>query len=209
MRAFIYSGGEIFPQYITEEPEDNDIVIAADSGYNNARKMGVAPKILIGDFDSLKEKPTDIDEIIELPRQKDVTDTQFALDLAVQKGAKEIYIICGTGGRFDHAISNLCLLEGLYKKGIRATIVSGQNRIRYIKDTGIIIIRDKNYKYFSVLAADEKVKGVSIEGGKYPLNKKTLTRENQFAVSNEIEKNAALITVKKGGIYIVESRDMT
>lgn len=209
MRAFIYSGGEIFPQYITEAPAGDDLIIAADSGYNNAKKMGVTPDILIGDFDSLKEKPSDVNEIIELPVEKDVTDTQYATELAAKRGAKEIYIICGTGGRFDHAISNMCLLEGMYKKGVRVIIVSGQNRIRYIKDTGVIIIRDKNYKYFSVLAADEKVKGVSIEGGKYPLNKKTLTRENQFAVSNEIEKNAALITVKKGGIYIIESRDMT
>lgn len=209
MKAFIYSGGEIFSQYITEKPEADDIVIAADSGYNNAKKMGVMPDILIGDFDSLKEKPTDVGEIIELPAEKDVTDTQYATELAVKRGAKEIYIICGTGGRFDHAFSNMCMLEGVYKKGIRCVIVSGQNRIRYIKDTGIIIIRDKNYKYFSVLAADEKVRGVSIEGGKYPLEKATLTREHQFAVSNEIEKNAALITVKKGGIYIIESRDMT
>lgn len=209
MRAFIYSGGEIFPQYITERPEDDDIVIAADSGYKNAKRLGVSPKILIGDFDSLTARPDDVDEIIDLPREKDVTDTQYAVELAVKRGATEIYIICGTGGRFDHAISNMCLLEGLYKRGVRGVIVSGQNRIRYIKDSGIIIIRDKNYKYFSVLAADEKVKGVSIEGGKYPLNKKTLTRVDQYAVSNEIEKNAALITVKKGGIYIVESRDMT
>ncbi len=208
MRAFIYSGGEIFPSYISEKPEDDDIVIAADSGYNNAKKLGVVPKALVGDFDSIGASPNDIDEVISLPAEKDVTDTQFAVDLAVKRGAKEIYIICGTGGRFDHAVSNMCLLEGLYKKGVRGVIVSGQNRIRYIKDTGIILIRDKNYKYFSVLAADEKVKGVSIEGGKYPLKKATLMREHQFAVSNEITKNAALITVKKGGAYIIESRDM-
>ena len=209
MRAFIYSGGEIFPQYISEAPDKDDIVIAADSGYNNAKKLGVSPKILIGDLDSLGCRPDDVEEVVELPVEKDVTDTQYAVDLAVKKGAREIVIICGTGGRFDHAISNMCLLEGLYKKGIRCTIESGENRIRYIKNTGVIIIRDKNYKYFSVISADEKVKGVSIEGGKYPLNKATLTRENQFAISNEIEKNAALITVKKGGIYIIESRDIT
>ena len=209
MRAFIYSGGEIFPQYISEKPEADDIIIAADSGYKNAKKMGVEPKIFVGDLDSLNYRPDDVDEIIELPREKDMTDTQYAVDEAVKRGAKEIYLICGTGGRFDHAISNMCLIEGLYKRGVRCIIVSGQNRIRYRKDAGIIMIRDKNYKYFSVLAADEKVKGVSIEGGKYPLNKKTLTRAYQYAVSNEIEKNAALITVKKGGIYIVESRDIS
>ncbi len=207
MKAFIYTGGEIFPSHISEHPDDGDIVIAADSGYNNAQKLGVVPKILIGDFDSIKSKPQDVDEIIELPCEKDVTDTQFAAETAIAKGATEIIIIGGLGGRFDHAMSNLFLLEGLWKKQIRATILDGQSRVRYIRDTGIIIIRDKNYKYFSVLAADEKVKGVSIEGGKYSLSKATLTKEHAFAVSNEIVKNAALITVKKGGAYIIESRD--
>ena len=64
------------------------------------------------------------------------------------------------------------------------------------------------YKYFSLIAADEKVKGVSIEGAKYPLINKTLFRNRQFAVSNEIVKNAALVNVKKGGIFIIESRDL-
>ena len=61
---------------------------------------------------------------------------------------------------------------------------------------------------FRGVVSDEKVKGVSIEGGKYPLAKKTLLRNHQFAVSNEIVKNCALITVKKGGIYIIESKDL-
>ena len=63
------------------------------------------------------------------------------------------------------------------------------------------------YKYFSVVALDEKVKGVSIEGAKYPLKSKEILRRHQFAVSNEIIKNCALITVKKGAVYVVESRD--
>ena len=79
--------------------------------------------------------------------------------------------------------------------------------MRYIKNSGFIVVRSK-YKYFSLIAADEKVKGVSIEGAKYPLKGKTIMRNCQFAVSNEIVKNAALITVKKGGVYIIESRDL-
>jgi thiamine pyrophosphokinase len=86
--------------------------------------------------------------------------------------------------------------------------VNGQNRINFIRNSGHIVIRDPNFKYFSLIAADEKVKGVSVEGAKYPLKNKTLSRCVQFAVSNEIVKNAALITVKKGGVYIIESRDI-
>ena len=207
MRAFVYAGGEIFPEKIDERPDNEDIKIAADSGYNNAKLLGVTPDILIGDFDSLKSLPQDVPEILQVAPEKDCTDTQLAVEKAVQSGAEEITIICGTGGRIDHALSVMAILESLYERHIRGVIVNGQNRIRYLKNNSFILLRS-GYKYFSLISADEKVKGVSIEGCKYPLKNKTLERKLQYAVSNEVSGNCALISVKKGGIYIIESRDM-
>ena len=145
--------------------------------------------------------------MLQLPAEKDLTDTQVAVETAIERGADEIIIVGSTNGRFDHTLSTLAILEKYHEKHIPICIVNGQNRVRYIKNSGFIVVRSK-YKYFSLIAADEKVKGVSIEGAKYPLSKKTLTRTHQYAVSNEIVKNAALITVKKGGVYIIESRDL-
>lgn len=207
MKAYIFTGGEIFPQYIEEKPEGSDLVIAADAGYKNAALVGAHINILIGDFDSLGSIPDDADEVLQLPAEKDVTDTQIAVDLAAERGADEIIIVGSTSGRLDHTLSTLAILEKYWEKRIPIYIVNGQNRVRYIRDSGFIVVRSQ-YKYFSVIAADEKVKGVSIEGGKYPLVKKTLLRNHQFAVSNEITKNCALITVKKGGVYIIESKDL-
>lgn len=207
MKAYIFTGGEIFHQYIEEKPDGNDLVIAADAGYKNAALMGAHINILIGDFDSLGDIPDDVDEVFRLPEEKDVTDTQIAVDMAVERGADEIVIVGSTSGRLDHTLSTLAILEKYWEKHLPIYIVNGQNRVRYIRDSGFIVVRSQ-YKYFSVIAADEKVKGVSIEGGKYPLIKKTLLRNHQFAVSNEITKNCALITVKKGGIYIIESKDL-
>lgn len=206
-RAFVYTGGEIFPQYITERPEGEDIVIAADSGYDNAKKMGVKVDVLIGDFDSLKsELPKEVPEILQVPEKKDLTDTQLAVEKAVEKGACEIFIIGSTSGRLDHTLSTLAILENLWERHKRAYIISGQNRISYIKNTNHIILRS-DYKYFSLIATDI-AKGVSIEGAVYPLKNKTLDRKLQYAVSNQIEGNAALVTVKKGGLFIIESRDI-
>ena len=208
MRAFIICGGEVFPQYISERPEGDDIVIAADSGYKNAVALRLKVNILVGDFDSMSDIPDGVDEIVRVPAEKDETDAQLAVEIAAKRGAEELVIIASTSGRVDHALSLLCILEDMWQRKIRGYIVNGQNRVRFIRDSGHILLRTENYKYFSVIAADDKVKGVSIEGGKYPLIKKTLERKNQFAVSNEITKNAALITVKKGGVYIIESRDI-
>lgn len=207
MKAYIFTGGEIFHQYIEEKPKREDLVIAADAGYKNAMLMGAHINLLIGDFDSLGEIPDDVDEVFRLPVEKDVTDTQIAVDMAVERGADEIVIVGSTSGRLDHTLSTLAILEKYWEKRLPIYIVNGQNRVRYIRDSGFIVVRSQ-YKYFSVIAADEKVKGVSIEGGKYPLAKKTLLRNHQFAVSNEITKNCALITVKKGGVYIIESKDL-
>ena len=207
MRAFVFGGGEIFPEYIEERVQSGDIVICADSGYNNALSMGVNVDVLVGDFDSLKDIPNGNFELVRVPAEKDQTDTQLAVDIAVERGADEVIIICSTSGRADHALSAMAILEKLWDRRIPATIVNGQNRIRFMRDSGTILVRS-GYKYFSVITLDRIAKKVSIEGGKYPLLKKDISRGEQFAVSNEIVKNAALITVKKGSVYIIESRDI-
>ena len=207
MRAFVFGGGDIYPEYIEERPDGDDIVICADSGYKNAISMGVKVDVLVGDFDSLGRIPDGIGEVIQVPAEKNSTDTQLAVDIATERGANEIMIVGSTSGRADHTLSTLAILELLWDKRIPAIVVNGQNRVRFIRDSGTILIRSM-YKYFSIVTLDNIAKKVSIEGAKYPLVKKDIKRGFQFAVSNEIVKNAALITVKKGAVYIIESRDM-
>ena len=207
MKAFIYTGGNILAENITEHPKGDDIVIAADSGALNAKRLGVTPQTVLGDFDSMKEKDIPENaEILRVPAEKDFTDTQLAVDTAIKKGATEIVIIGGIDGRLDHTLSNLGILEDLSAKHIHAVILDGKNRIRYINSTSTLIARS-GYRYLSLLCLSEKAKGVSVEGCKYPLASATLNRSFQYAVSNEIVGNCALISVRKGGIYIIESRD--
>ena len=207
MRAFIYTGGLVAADGITDFPEEGDLVIAADSGYKTAERLGVKVQIALGDFDSFPLERVDRDvELMTVPAEKDFTDTQMAVDVALSRNADHIVIIGGLGGRVDHTLSNLGILEKLYTIGIRAILADGNNRVRYINATSELIPRG-HYRYFSLLAADNIVKGVTIEGGKYPLKNAKIKRTHQFAVSNEIEKNCALISVKKGGLFIIESRD--
>ena len=205
MKAFIYTGGSINADNITEHPKGDDICIAADSGYKNALALGEKVQILLGDFDSLEKRdiPKDIKRL-EVPAEKDFTDTQLAVDTALKNGAKEIIIIGGLDGRLDHTLSNLAILENLNKKMIPSVITNGINRVRYINSTSTLIARSA-FKYLSVITLSDKAKGVCIEGCKYPLKNAVISRDFQFAVSNEITGNCALISVRKGGIYIIES----
>ena len=52
LKAFIYVGGTIHKENITEHPKADDLTIAADSGYENALALGDSVQILVGDFDS-------------------------------------------------------------------------------------------------------------------------------------------------------------
>lgn len=207
MKAFLYVGGEIRPENITETPKKDDLVIAADSGLLNAKALGVTPSILLGDFDSLGEPEHDPDlKIVRLPVEKDVTDTQAAVSLALEKGADEIVIIGGLSGRLDHTLSVLAILEDLDARHIHALATNGQNRARFLRNNSTLIARS-GFRYLSLIAADPVVKGVTLEGCKYPLKKARLVRTNQYAVSNELTGNCALIDVRRGGVWVLETAD--
>ena len=208
MRAFIYTGGSVRTEHITEHPKAEDLRIAADSGYHTAKALGERLDLLLGDFDSIGALPRDEEaEIRRVPAEKDYTDTQLAVEIAIERGAEEIILIGGLSGRLDHTLSTLAILEDIHARGLHGYITDGQSRAHYLKSSSTLVARSA-YKYLSLIAADEVVKGVEVEGCKYPLKKATLRRRTQFAISNEITGNVAFIAVKKGGVYVIESRDL-
>ena len=89
-RCFIIAGGD-FDGFF-DKLKDSDLVIAADKGFEYAKKYGITPHIIIGDFDSTN-KPSD-NEVIKLNPIKDYTDTKAAMMIAKDEGCSES-IICG------------------------------------------------------------------------------------------------------------------
>ena len=117
----IVSGGNIqkgfaldFLKRIKEERQDGGLcLIAADKGLEFFMETGLAPDVIVGDFDSLSEKgKIYLDtlqnvEILRLKPEKDDSDTQSATNLAIQKGSANILLLGSTGSRLDHIIANL------------------------------------------------------------------------------------------------------
>ena len=209
MTAWIFTGGSIYPDNIPSRPEAGDLCIAADAGLKNAQKLGVRVSVVVGDFDSLGARPNvDSDvEIITAPAEKDETDTELALAIALERGADLIHIIGGLDGRLDHTLANLALLDRLENAGVHATIEDGHNRARYLRSTSLLLAHTK-YRYVSLLPIDPICKGVEIDGCKYPLKGAKLMRhQSGRSVSNEITGNCCLISVRKGAMYVVESVD--
>lgn len=205
--AFICTGGALWSELIVERPQEDALIIAADAGFLTAQKLGLVPQVVLGDFDSLGEPDVPRGtELIRVPAEKDETDTQLAVRLALERGATDITIVGGLGGRLDHTLSSVAILEDLHARHVQAVMTDGKNRVRFLRNDSALILRS-DMKYLSLIAADPTVKGVTLEGCKYPLKNARISRRNQFAVSNEIVGNCAFIDVRKGGVWIIESRD--
>ena len=86
----ILSGGAFSPLAGIED--HTALVIACDKGYAYAKRAGIKPDLFVGDFDSLRGK-VDVDvPVLELPCEKDDTDTMAAVRYAVEKGYTHLRI---------------------------------------------------------------------------------------------------------------------
>lgn len=216
-RALLISGGHINADYTVEyiKSKDYDIIIAIDGGLKAAENLDIIPDIVVGDFDTIdsgtlnKYAGMKEVEVIRLNPEKDLTDTQSAIERALSLGADYIEIIGGTGTRLDHTIANIHTLQMMIGRCSGAVITNENNRIRIIEDKYVIKRQEQYGKYVSFLPLTEKVQGITLEGFKYPLKdyefniKTTLS----LGVSNEIIEDEATVSLKSGRLIMIESRD--
>ena len=203
LHAVIFTGGMCQSEFLAADDLHGDLVIAADAGWLLAQKCGVRPDIIVGDFDSSPVPVTDEEtEILRVPVEKDDTDTTLACNIAIERGAREILLIGGTGGRLDHTLSNVFLLERLHRRGIRLTLTDGTNRARILENESVSLPKAQ-FTYFSLLSLGASV--ISLAGCKYPLENAPLTRTDLYAVSNEITSASAAITVAGDPVLLIES----
>ena len=200
MKALIFSGGEF-----TSLPDDFDIteyslVICADSGYLSAKKAGITPDVFVGDFDSVAKNEVKASKIVELYPIKDMTDTQEAVDIAIEGGAKEITILGALGGRIDHTLANIHLLKYAKEKGATAEILDNDSYITTVDKT--LEIKAKKGFCLSLIPLTD-CEGVSISGVFYPLENAEMPVGNPYGISNEFTDPVAKISVRSGDLLVM------
>ena len=178
------------------------MVICADGGVNCAKNAGFAPDYYIGDGDS-GGAPLEGIEAVVLPTQKDLTDLQAAWQAAYAMGFRTVYLTGCTGGRQDHHIAALQLLEAMAEHGCEGTILDPENEISFLT-TGTIMLQRGGFRYFSLLPVEREII-VSIEGAKYPLDRRSVFRGNSLCVSNEFASDAVTVTIHNGACWLVQS----
>ncbi len=188
-------------------PEKEDFIIAADSGLVYIEEAGYHPHLIVGDFDSLGYRPKG-ENVVCHPTEKDDTDVALAAEIAMEKGYDIIYFFGLTGGRLDHTLANLQLLTELCRKGIKVYVFSPDCTIAALTQ-GTLQFTEDYFGMVSVFAATDEVKGVSLQGLKYPLEDATLTNRKSLGVSNEFMSVPAKVSAGEGVLWIMwqESRE--
>lgn len=197
----------VTPDMAQDLAETADYIIAADGGQNRAREFGLQPDCVIGDFDS-----TTLDEdfdciYITYPAEKDLTDTEAALTHALEKGCRNVILLGGMGGRLDHTMGNIGLLDKYYSSFDHIEFIDGKNRMELLKDSERTLKRDARYKYFGLVSLNAEASGIDIRGAKYELTGASLERASTLGVSNEFKEDTVEICVQEGILLIVRSAD--
>ena len=185
-----------------------DTVIAADGGAENCLKMNLIPDIVIGDMDSIKKDTTrqlglkskKIKYISSSPT-KDESDTQLAVEYAVNLNAGKIIIIGATGGRIDHSFANLVLLASRDYNNLDIRIIDENSEIFVIKKS--TEITGEKGKKISIFSLSPYTYFTCTTGLKYKLKNEKLFFSPVRGLSNEFIENTANINIKRGQLLIV------
>lgn len=197
--CYIIGAGDFYG--FKEDPDDSDYVIAADAGYKYCREYNIIPDLVLGDFDSLGDTP-EHPNIMQLPVEKDDTDTVFAIKVGLERGYKHFFIYGGLGGkRADHTIANIQSLLYLANRGGRGWLF-GENCIwTVIKNSSIRL--EGGEGNVAVFCIDGRAEGVNLRGLKYELENAVISSDFPLGVSNCMDCAEAEISVADGALLVM------
>lgn len=201
-KCYIVGAGDNSGTNFTKK--ENEYVIAADGGLETLNKINILPDIIVGDFDSLGYVPKG-DNVIKHKIEKNDTDMMLSVQMAMEKGCKDIEIWGGTGGRIDHTIANIQTMLYASKRHIKIKMTDRQN-VYYVITEESITLKEKPAGNLSVFAIGGEALNVNITGAKYKAKGLDLQPDNPTAVSNSYIGNEVVISVEKGSVLIISDR---
>ncbi|MBC7961079.1 MAG: thiamine diphosphokinase [Vallitaleaceae bacterium] len=213
MKVMILSGGNLQTDFLKKQITTYraDKILCADGGAQPLFEAKIIPDVLLGDFDSISSEVFNffINQGVKVVRfncEKDQTDTEIALDYAINLGATDIVLLGGTGTRLDHTLANIMILEKYCRLAI-CKIIDPHNEIEVLQGIQTTQFEKQNFKYISLIPLSKKVLGVTTQGLKYPLKDATLLRKESFGISNEIIEDPCTLQMSKGTMVVIRSCD--
>ena len=195
------------------------IVIAADGGWEKAVSLGLRPRLLVGDADSLTPEKyaaaaaTPGLEVERSPAAKDESDAELAMIAALARGATHVTILGALGGRrFDHALANVGLLALPDPAVAEAELLDAHTRVRLLRapvpggGPATMSLDGPTGDLVSLLPINASAEGVTTRGLGYPLRDEDLPPGPARGLSNVRAAASASVSLRRGSLVVVETR---
>jgi len=213
--AVIICGGVIEEAFVLETMKNSNAkcIIAVDKGLEFLYQHKIKPDVIVGDFDSVSKdivsQYLDREDISVYSHDsvKESSDTELAIEVALNLNLKHLLILGATGNRLDHFWGNIQSLTLALKAGASGIILDSKNKIRLL-DREFVLKRSEHFGcYFSLFPLGAPIENLSLQGAKYPLKKERLTPWNSRCISNEIVGEELRIIFDHGIVVLMETKD--
>lgn len=181
----------------------NQRIIAVDAGLIYCKRANLTPDFLVGDFDSCPKEVLDAYSEIprtRLPRDKDETDLEVAIQEEWKRGVETITLFGAWGKRIDHSLTNALILgrhPGKLRMETEAeTAFAICGKVELICPVGQVI---------SLIPLYGQAKGIYTFGLKWELKNGTLD-QNFVGISNVSLKPRVTIEVQDGLLLCCQIR---
>jgi len=198
--------------------------IAADSGAEHFEKLDIIPDMLVGDMDSIpyeiltKYKKSGVEVLAYNPR-KNLTDSEIAVEKAIEKGCDSILFIGALGNRADHMFGNIMLSANLADRGIPVILTDGKTFFYSVTKlnspfTYSLENAVPREDVFSLVLAIGKKSKITIKGLEYELENETVDFGTNRCISNIIPQNnnygmpkIALVSISDGVAFFIRCKN--
>ena len=203
-RAIVIAGGDMT---VDPSPAPGTVVIAADSGYDHARRIGLAVDLLVGDLDSISASGLDHARsagvrIVEHPEDKDHTDLELAMDHAVRAGARHIDIHGGEAGSLGHLLGVALELTDPRWADIEVTWHTADGMARICRPGSPVTLDELPQAIVSLIPVGD-VHGVTTSGLRWPLEEEDLLAGTSRGLRNTTVSSPVRISITHGALLVI------
>lgn len=207
-RAIVITGGACNTAPVVS---NTDFVIAADSGYDHALARSIRVDLLIGDLDSISDKSLrhaqdSMVEIEEHPTDKDQTDLDLAIQAAVTRGASQIDIYGGEGGRLGHFLSLPLSIANPDWSAATIAWHTSYGVVRVVHPCLPLRATVRIGQSISLLPVST-AHGVTTSGLRWALTGESLTRGTSLGISNEALTHEISVEIGEGTVLVILERE--
>ncbi len=216
--GLVVAGGEVEDiGWLQAEAAHAMVIVAADRGAVALENAGVIPHVLVGDLDSAdtgtvaRLRATGV-VVEQYPTDKDATDLELAIDVAIRRGATRLRIAGAlrqsTEGppRLDHLFGNLAALAGAVGRVPDTWLVSPDAAATIVTGPGECSLAGAPGDHVTLVALSPTVDGTTTDGLRWALIGASLAWGTTRGVSNEMAGANGRVSVAAGHLLVAVQR---